>query len=87
MHKAALEDQVDRMRLGFQRPGFFPTPIPFVNLDPEESLFCLRGFELAWDCKFASYMHAYHFWCTWTYFSRCTKCFLKDCAQEMHEQW
>jgi hypothetical protein len=38
------------------------------NISPNHLLilpspFCLRNFDLAWDCKLASCRHAYHSWC------------------------
>ena len=99
IHKDALQAQLRQLRLGFQRPGFFPAPMPFVILDPTEGRvptttidfnecpFCLRGFEPAWDCKVASCKHGYHSWCAWTHFSNCSTCYLKDCGMEMHPEW
>ena len=99
IHKDALQAQLRKLRLGFQRPGFFPAPMPFVILDPTEGRvptttidfnecpFCLRGFEPAWDCKVASCKHGYHSWCAWTHFSNCSTCYLKDCGMEMHPEW
>lgn len=100
MHKQVLQEQLRQMRLGFQRPGFFPAPLPFVTLDPadlgstpitridiHECPYCLRGFEPAWDCKIACCKHGYHSWCAWSHFSQSSRCIMETCGMEMHPDW
>lgn len=99
-HKQVLQEHLRQMPLGFQRPGFFPAPLPFVTLDPAdlgstpitridigECPYCLRGFEPAWDCKIACCKHGYHSWCAWSHFSHSSRCFLDSCGMEMHPDW
>ena len=58
-----------------------------TTIDVGECPFCLRGFDLAWDCKIASCKHGYHSWCAWTHFSSLSSCCLESCGLEMHQDW
>ncbi len=73
--KFALCEQVHNMKYGSKCPSLHPSPLPFIFMDNDTSNislnhllilpspFCLRNFDLAWDCKLASCRHAYHSWC------------------------
>lgn len=95
-HKLALDEQLKQMKTGYQRPTMHPTPLPFLYLDCESivvlvagteihsCLFCCKGFESAWDCKFSSCCHAYHTWCAYSHFSKDPKCLFEGCSKEPH---
>jgi hypothetical protein len=98
-HRLVLAAQLKAMKAGYKRPACYPAPLPFLYLDCEEVFvqtvrcdiapcpFCTRGFDPAWDCRFASCQHAYHSWCAYSHFSSSTKCMFKGCEQEMVEDW
>jgi hypothetical protein len=74
------------MKTGYQRPTMHPAPLPFLYLDSETivvlivdaeihaCLFCYKGFEPVWNCRFSSCRHAYHTWCAYSHFSKDPKC-------------
>ena len=98
-HRVVLLSQLRAMKAGLGRPTCFPTPLPFLYLDCDQTSvdsvkvllvacpFCARGFDPSWDCKFASCQQTYHLRCAYSHFSTSTKCMFKDCNQEMHKDW
>jgi hypothetical protein len=95
--KISLCEQVHNMKYGSKCPSLHPSPLPFISMDNDTSNispnhllilpcpFCLRNFDLAWDCKLASCRHAYHSWCVVSHFLTSSKCFI--CEEEMHFNW
>jgi hypothetical protein len=85
------------MKYGSKCPSLHPSPLPFISMDNDVfkiSLnhllilpcpFCLRGFDIAWDCKLALCKHAYHSWCVVLDFLNSSKCFI--CEEEIHPNW
>ncbi len=94
-HKFTLFAKLQSMKNEHKCPFMNSSPLPFDYLSNDVSTpifsnlaispcpFCHQGFKPTWDCKIASYRHAYHSWCAIFHFvhqSVCLKVVGKRCT-------